>query len=266
MVTHHFHLKPLLPLFIGDGRFFVLALSQKSIRLLEGTRRSLDQIELTTVPRSLADALQYDLQEKQLQFHTGTPGGVHGVCTDDAKDRLLRYFHQIDEGLREILRGERSPLLLAAVAYLMPIYRQANSYPHLLAEGIMGNPDEAKAEELQTRAWAIVQPHLRQAEEAAKIQYKELLGTGRSSYQIQEIIPASFSGRVETLFVQVDTQLWGSVDPVSYAVEVHAEAQVGDEDLLDLAAIQTISNGGSVFALAAADMPEGGPVAAIFRY
>jgi hypothetical protein len=30
--------------------------------------------------------------------------------------------------------------VLAGVEYLLPIYREANTYPHLLAEGIHGNP------------------------------------------------------------------------------------------------------------------------------
>jgi hypothetical protein len=34
VVAHRFHIKPLLPLLSGDGHFFVLALSQKEVRLL----------------------------------------------------------------------------------------------------------------------------------------------------------------------------------------------------------------------------------------
>ncbi len=37
VVTNRFHLKPLLQVLTGDGRFFILALSQKQVRLLEGT-------------------------------------------------------------------------------------------------------------------------------------------------------------------------------------------------------------------------------------
>jgi hypothetical protein len=40
VVTDRFHIKPLLPLLSGDGRFYVLALSQSEVRLLQGTRYS----------------------------------------------------------------------------------------------------------------------------------------------------------------------------------------------------------------------------------
>jgi hypothetical protein len=49
-----FYVKPLLPLFTGGGHFFVLALSQGQVRLLEATRYSVDESELDGVPISLA--------------------------------------------------------------------------------------------------------------------------------------------------------------------------------------------------------------------
>ena len=37
IVAERFHIRPMLPLLTGDGRFYVLALSQKNVRLLHGT-------------------------------------------------------------------------------------------------------------------------------------------------------------------------------------------------------------------------------------
>ena len=74
VVSDRFHLKPLLPLLTGDGRFYVLAISQESVRLLEGTRDSVAELDLSDVPQSLAEALKYDDPERQLQFHIGRPG------------------------------------------------------------------------------------------------------------------------------------------------------------------------------------------------
>jgi hypothetical protein len=45
IVSERFHVKPLLPLLSGDGRFYVLALSQNEIRLLQGTRYSVEQVD-----------------------------------------------------------------------------------------------------------------------------------------------------------------------------------------------------------------------------
>ena len=43
-------------------------------------------------------------------------------------------------------------------------------------------------------------------------------------------------------------------------------AKTGDENLLNLAVVHTILNGGSVYALPENKMPEGAVVAALFRY
>jgi len=148
VVAHRFHLKPLL-IFLGDNEFFVLALSQNEVRLFEGSRMGLSAIDdLEGVPKSLADALKYDELVKHLQFRTGIGTGgargeraamFHGQSADDAKDKILRYFRQIDQGLQDFLREEPAPLLLAGVEYLLPIYKEANTYQHLLGEGITGN-------------------------------------------------------------------------------------------------------------------------------
>ncbi|PIV00597.1 MAG: hypothetical protein COS57_15555, partial [Syntrophobacterales bacterium CG03_land_8_20_14_0_80_58_14] len=148
IVADHFHVKPLLPLLGSDNRFYILALSQKEVRLLEGTGKNIREIELESVPGSLAEALQYDELGKQIRFRTGAAGGGdhstmvsgHGAELDDAKDNLLKYFRLIDRGLHDLLRDERAPLVLAGVDYLFPIYREANTYPRLIEEGIPGNP------------------------------------------------------------------------------------------------------------------------------
>ena len=48
-VINHFHIKPLLPLFTGDGQFYILALSQNYIRLLNGTRYSVSEVDIRQV-------------------------------------------------------------------------------------------------------------------------------------------------------------------------------------------------------------------------
>jgi len=275
VVTDRFHIKPLLPLFSHEGRFYILALSQNEVRFFQCTRYSVKEVELEDFPRSLSEALKYDDPEKQLQFHTRTPtvGGEraamfhgHGVGTDDAKDNILRFFHQIDDGLRPLLSQERAPLVLAGVDYLHPIYREANSYPDLTDQGITGNPEGLKGEELHEQAWEILEPHFLKTREEAIVQYKQLAGTNRASNHVEGIVSAAYEGRIETLFVAVDVQRWGVFDPDNHAVDLHAEPIPGDEDLLDFAAAHVFLNGGTVYALKPEEMPEETPVTALFRY
>ena len=275
-VAGRFHVKPLLPLFTGDGRFYVLAISQNAVRLLQGTRHSVDEIEVPNMPASLADALGID-EKRGLQVRSGGAytkaegGGVfHGhEATPQEKERIRQFFHRIDESLQPALRDARAPLVLAGVDYLLPIYDDANTYPYLVkSKGVEGNPEELSAQELHQRAWAIVEPLFAREQAEAAAEYMQLAGSGdaRASNQLGEVVPAAYHGRVKTLFVPVDGQQWGRFDPEAGAVALHAGAERGDEDLLDFAAIHTLLNSGTVYAVAPDEIPGGGTVAAVFRY
>lgn len=275
LVSERFHLKPLLPLLSGDGHFYVLALSQNEVRLLQCTRHRVGAVELEGMPTSLAEALKYDDPQRQLQFHTGTPPATgrrpamfhgHGVGIDESKDNLLRYFRQVDNGLRRVLRDEQAPLVLAAVDYLVPIYRDANTYAQLMPEGVSGNPEGLRPEELQAQAWTVVAPSFQRAQEDALARYHQLAGTGRTSTELRDILPAASHGRVESLFVAVGMQRWGTYDFATETLRMQQEAEPGDEDLLDLTAVQTIVNGGTVYAVEPAKVPGNALLAAVYRY
>jgi hypothetical protein len=277
VVTDRFHVKPLLPLLSGDGRLYVLALSQNEVRLLQGTRYSVGEIDLEGVPKSLAEALRHDDPEKQFQFHTQTqtPGGQgdraavfhgHGVVSEEDKENILRFFQKVDRDLQDVLSDEEAPLVLAGVEYLLPIYAKANTHPHLLSHGIEGNPEALSWEELHERAWAIVQPRFQKAQLEAIAQYEQLVSTEQASHDIRTIVPAAHYGRVDTLFVAVGLQRWGAFDPQTNTIDIHGEEEPGDEDLLDLAAVQTLLHGGEVYALEPTEVPDGVPLAAVFRY
>jgi len=287
VVAHRFHIKPLLPLLSGDGRFYVLALSQSEIRLLQGTRDHVSEVNLERVPEGLVDVVRWDDPEKRFQFHTATrtPGGErvrpgvgaerpaifhgHGVASaDNPKDYVSRYFHRINEGVTEVLGHEQAPLVLAGVDYLLPIYREANTYPHLMDGWIEGNPEELSAQELHQQAWAVVRPVFLAEREQAAARYRQLAGAGseRTSDDLPQVVPAAYHRQVELLFVALGLQRWGSFDPSTGTVRLHRDAKPADEDLLDFAAVHTFLNGGTVYAVDPEQVPGGAPLAAVFRW
>jgi hypothetical protein len=271
VVADRYHLKPLLPLLTGDGQFYVLALSQNEVRLLRATRHSVSEVELEDVPKSLANTLRYDDQEKQLQFHSGTTGGrggraaiFHGHEPDDPKDDILRYFRQIDRGVRELLKGSQAPLVLVGVDYLLPVYREVSRYPHTIDEGVTGNPEGLRPEELHERAWEVVRPRFSEAQQKAAARYSQLAGTGQTSEDIREIVAAAYYGRIETLFAASGIQVWGDFDPDTGQVDLH-EGPEG-EDLLEFAAIQTVLHQGTVYVTNLENIPEDADAVSVFRY
>lgn len=277
IVSPQFYVKPLLPLFSGDGKFYLLALSQDQIRLLQGSRFSITEMALeeTTIPKSMAEALQYDEFQKQLQFRTqapstqgGRPGVFHGqgAGKDDEKVNLLRYLQQVNKGVQALLPDEKAPLVLAGVEYLFPIYREANTYPYLIEEGIHGNVEHLNVETLHKQVWPLVQPYFDQLRQDAITQYQNVQHTGLGSNDIRTILPAAHYGRVDTLLVNVDAQLWGTFDPELNNVKLHGAAEPGDKDLINEVVTQTLFNGGLVLSVEPGNTLNGSPVAAIFRY
>ncbi len=271
VVTERFHVKPLVPLFAEDGVFYVLAVSQNRARLLQCTRYHALEVTPETVPSSLAEALRYDDPEKQQQFRTTGRAGTtlfhgQGASKDYDKDAILRYFHQVDRGIHGVLGGDRNPLVIAAVDYLHSIYREANSYRHLLKEGIEANPDDLSEQQLQQQAWPIVQPYFERGRTAAVEEYHEEVTKGLAGSDVTQTVLAAYDGRVATLFVATDAEQWGRFDREARRVDLYEERQPGLEDLLDFAVVHTLTKKGAVYSVPAGEVPGGGAIAAIFRY
>jgi hypothetical protein len=172
----------------------------------------------------------------------------------------------IDSALHDRLKGECAPLVLAAVEYLFPLYRAANTYPHLVEDGVAGNPEGTSLDELRARAWNLVQPYFEKAELDALARYQQLAGTGLTSCDLEEVVRAAFEGRVRALFVAPHVQKWGTFDTTTETVHIQPLAKHDGEELLNLAAIYTLSNRGEVYFIEPKVRHAQEPAAAIYRY
>jgi hypothetical protein len=277
IIARSYYIKPVLPLFTNNGHYYILAISQDEVRLFEGTRHSVGQIDLPDgTPQSLEEALQMDDPQKQLQFQTGTSQGgmrdsvFHGQGPGDEERKVWieKYLNLVDTGLKEIFRQQQAPLILAGVEYLLPIYRSVSEYANIMQEGITGSPEHLRPEELQKKAWPIVEVNFQREMEKAVEQYQQLAGTGKATDDIDEIVAAAFNGRVDKLILSVDAQVWGLFNPDTGKVTVDPQGESNQDNLalLDYAAMKTLQNGGSVFALKQDEMPTDSPIAAVFRY
>jgi hypothetical protein len=267
-IGDRFVVRPLLPLLAAGGHFYVLTLTQDEIRLLEGTRSRLEEVPLHGLPL----AVWQTMPRRQSQVHAfvadrGGTGGravFHGSGDEDLKGRVRQHFHRVDQNLRDVIRDRRAPLLLAGVGWLQALYRKANTHPELLPTGVDGNPRDISLQRLHRRAWALAEPVLRANETAAAARYHALQGTGRTSGHLAEVIAAAERARIDTLFLSTDTPgrlIRAAAGPL---IRLDTAPDLGEQ--LDRAAAATLRHNGQVHAVAAARMPEAGPVAAILRF
>lgn len=297
VVAPRFHVKPLLPLLSKDGEFYVLALSQDKIRLLRGTRHTVEELDPDALPDDLVDALGGEeyTEPLMMQMSTRDMGGQtvganipsqkgrkvgdrqaqpkvfsgHAAEEEEPKKRIRKFFQRLDDQITRYLGGTEKPLVLAGIDFLLPIYREANSYPHLIEEEeIIANTKIASPEELHDAAWEIVEPRFAADREEDKTRYQELKANApeRVSQDLETIVSGAYFERVDTLFVAQEMERWGTFDPETNEVTVYEEKRAEAEDLLDLAAVHTLFNEGAVYMMEPADMPDELPAAAILRF
>jgi hypothetical protein len=270
------YLVPLFPLLGAEDVFYVLASSQTKTRLLKGSRYHIQDRPLEVV--GINEALGTEPREEHLQFHTAAPSGARGQGTvyhgqggpsEEAKERLLAYFRMIDDRVSQVMVNglAPAPLILAMVDYLQPIYRQASKYKNILSDGITGNPDELSENALHQAAWNIVAQYSLQPQREAIATYLRLAGSGHTSSDITEILRAAHEGRVASLLMSKLIQQWGVFDSETNDTLLLGDApgSIGEE-LLNLAAVQTILHGGQVYTLGMDQTFGESPLAAVFRY
>ncbi len=281
VVGRWFEVKPLLPLLASDGQFYVLALSQGSNHLLRATRHAVSRVDVPDAPASLEDALRFDDPERQLQFHSGTasPPGQgtrraamyhgQGGGADERTTDMLRYCQQVEAGVTRVLAGGTAPLVIVALETLQATYREANSYPHLLEQGVSHNPDDLDDDALHDLTSKVVEPVLRQSLDAARERFRAAHGTSGAADGLADVLPMAWQGRVATVFLAKGEHQRGRYDPEGETlILASADDQPADDarDLLDLVARRTLLHGGTVHLLPQDEMPSPAPVSAVLRF
>ncbi|MBC8591433.1 hypothetical protein [Wansuia hejianensis] len=278
-VSNKIYVKPLLPLFTGNGQFNILALSKNEVRLFRCTRQNIIEIELEDAPDNMYDMQVDDDAKTNLLIRTSNTVGpnqlVYNKVTqgqgneiDYERKELTRYFRAIDKSLLNMEYDENIPLVLAGVEYLIPIYREKSNYPYIVEDFIRGNPEILSPEELHQKAWEIVEPIFTKDQKQAQKKYSQYCGQDNELYlnNLEKIIPAAFNGQIESLFLDNSISKWGKFDHATNKVQFHKEEKNGNEDLMEYACILTLSRGGKVFAVDKSKVPDENHIAAVLRY
>lgn len=258
-----FYLKPVLAAIQADHEFHLLTLSRHRAQLFHGSADRLRPVPVSDMPAGMEDPYLAQEHGKRHTLHTvGQPHGrrveavFHGHTSSpsDEKHDLERYVRRVDAAVGAALRQSRTPLVLAGVGEEQAVYRRLNSYPHLLDNGVGGNPDHRSAADLHAAAWPLVCDASPRPADAAIRQYDHLRGTGRTADEIAEVVPAAADGELGALLVSPGRDVWGTFDPVRRAVEVHPTRQPGDDELTNLAAVHVLRHGGVVHTIGSLDL------------
>lgn len=271
------YIKPLLIPRPATDSFYVLALSKSRVRLLHATPSGITTVPLPDAPAGIDDLTQTDPIGRQAQRHIapstrGSASGAmypgHGGNVYDEKAEVQRYLQAVSSAVERALNRTRDPLVLAGVDYMVSIYRSLNGYAHVIDSHISGSPDHISDNVLCEHGANLLAAHLSRLATDERDRFQALLQhtPPRASTNLRSILPAAHAGRVAHLLVASDQQVWGRYNPDDETISLHEEPLPGDDDLLDIAAQQTLLHGGEAVAAPVADIPGNSGVAAVFRY
>jgi hypothetical protein len=275
-VGNRFLVKPLLPFAQPPRPYYLLKLGKNGVTLYKADRFNITEVDTEgLLPAGIEEVTRYYDFEQELQGRSAAGGGVAAMHRSDDmdnkhKDHLLAdYFRMVDEGIRNLAGTDKAPLVLACVGYYQPIYRQVNSYPFLHESALTGNFDHAHPDELHREANALLGGYFQEGKHTQLERYRNSAGSGLVSGDLREILHASVSGRVDTLFLRPGAEAWGHFDEGHLTATLHDAYQEGDTSLVEQAALLTLQNGGRVYPLHADDaLPgrEASSLAALFRF
>ena len=275
VVADSFHLKPLIRILQSADRFQVLGLSRKGIRLFDGNRDVLDEVQLEPdVARTLSEAAEADKGEAHARVWVhgtrATPGAVRsgqGSKADTIDKDTERFFRAVDRAVLEHhSRISGVPLLLAALPEHHSAFRTVSRNGFLLDDGLDVHPDAVSIEELTRRAWGVIEPHYL-TRLAGLI---EMFGSARSR-ELGAADPAeaaynAVAGRIATALIDADRHVPGRIDAATGFIETAELADPEADDLLDDIGEWVLRNRGQVVIVPSDRMPTDTGIAALYRY
>lgn len=289
IVAGSFHVKPLLRIVQSTDRFQVLNINRHDIRLFEGNRDVLDEMDLAAeVPRTASDVLGDELPEPEGQAHSyGTgpaasgaganrgaggakTGGMrhgHGSKSDVIDQQTERFFRAVDRAVIEHhSKPSGLPLILAALPEYHALFHSVSHNVQLIDSGIATDPEALTIDELRAGAWQVLEPvYLKRLADLV-----DRFGTARAAQlgddRLPQVAEAAAAGRIETLLLEAQAQAPNRLDSTTGALQADELVHPDVDDMLDDLAEQVLRTGGEVVIAPAEQMPSTTGLAAIYRF
>ncbi|MDQ8729986.1 hypothetical protein [Bradyrhizobium sp. LHD-71] len=257
-VADRFHLKPLLRAIAFPHSAYVLALSENAVRLVEVSPDiPAADVHVPRLPKDAASAVG-----KSTINDRSPSGRVHG--SEGQKVRLAQFVRQIDAALRPILAASDAPLILAAAEPLASLFRTVSTL-HVINGTIGGSPDRTTNAELASAARPVLDAAYAREIENLKKLFEQRAGQRRTTTDVSDAARAATFGGIDTILVDMDTLVPGTVDEATGAVTFAAENDAAAYGVVDEIALRAMLSGARVMAVRKDDIPGGKELAAILR-
>jgi hypothetical protein len=231
-------------------QYFIIAVSKNHAQLFQVTSEGITPLAVEGMPANMSEAWAgMERHEQSIQSHSSGGGTsmLHGQggAKDVEEQEEDEYLRKIAKGVHSVVHTARLPLVFAGTVEEYGMFKKFDQSDMLLEDYIKGSAQQMPMEELKQKADEIVKSYQMKQAEALIEEYGNLLGTGRTSNDIDAIIASGELGKIDLLLVTDG-------------------AEKEDSKIQDAMA-HTVAHRGRVALVEAGKLPEGAVVAAILR-
>lgn len=231
-------------------QYFLLAVSKNHAQLFQVSSDGISPLAVEGMPASLEEAWAgMERHEQSVQQHpTGNGTGMfhgQGGAKDVSEQEANEYLHKIAKSVSSVVHESGFPLVFAGVEEEYGMFKKFDKSGALLDEYIKGSAEKMPMEELKEKADPIVKAHLMKKAESLIEEYGNLLGTGRTSDDIDAILAAGELGKIDLL--------------------LYSDGAEKEDTKIQDAMAHAVAHRGRIAAVEAGKLPQGAVVAAILR-
>lgn len=186
-----------------DDHWYIVAVSQNSLRLFAATGADVTELPLEEIPASSDDAVGDIERQQHLQWSPQGDGNAkfhgHGGGREIDRVWLEKYLRQVVAGLEaHSARPGTATVVLVGVPELVASLRSIWGSRAILPNSVAGNPDQLSPADLHDAAFPLV----RAAREQEGAELLENLGSSaRGIHDESEILRAAAEGRLAELYL-----------------------------------------------------------------
>ncbi|GEM_PF-2439116 len=277
VISRYPYLNPILKDFLTNKCIYVLVLAAGGSKLFKFDRYGYLDITTKGIEKSSKEYADYFQIERESNYHIKRGGAgrtkegliSHGHDNTEQlnKVRATEYARIIAKEVKSIARVDNLPLILAGAksGFLAPTFRSVFDGSGLLEGYIPVETEPVNMGMLQSEVGKILDKVENDEEKIALEVVTNLLGTGLEESLPDQIIKQTSEGRVETLFVNNEQDVFGTINVFNGICEAKVTNNPEDENLTNIAVINTWYKKGKVYFLPKNVIGER-PLMAVLRY
>lgn len=245
-----FYLLPLLDFASNNNTFQILALGKNHVRLFEGNRYGLEEIELhSSIPTTMKEALGYDLTDNHLHASAGGSAAIHGYMeiTDERDTDNTRFFRIIDQEINErYSKKQKLPLLLAALPENHSLFQSISKNECLQQHFISLNADRVDKAQMHSRALELLDQEKSEAIAKQLARYASAKAEQLATDDVADIARHAMDSRIERLFLSEGLTMAGTVSVTERKIRPNEDST---GDIINRIALLTYKQGGHIHTL-----------------